>query len=253
MADIEFAVEDGVALITINRPEAKNAVNLAVAEGIAAAVDRIAGDPDIKVGVITGAGGTFCAGMDLKAFLRGERVRIGDKGFAGIAQARLEKPMIAAVEGYALGGGFEIAMACDLIVAAENATFGFPEVKRGLVANAGGLVRLPAQLPERIALELVLTGDLVKPDRLLQYGMLNRVTAAGEALAGARELAGKIAANGPLAIAASRRVIKESRDWPSDELFERQATITAPVFSSSDAKEGAQAFAEKRKPQWRGA
>jgi enoyl-CoA hydratase len=253
MAEVEFQAEDGVAVITINRPEAKNAVNLAVSEGIAAKLDEIATRRDIQVGIITGAGGVFCAGMDLKAFLRGEVVKLKDRGFAGITQARLEKPIIAAVEGYALGGGFEIALACDLIVAAENARFGLPEVKRGLVANAGGLIRLPYQIPQRIAAELVLTGDMVEPARLLQYGLINRVTAPGEALAGALELAAKIAANGPLAIAASRRVISESRDWSQDELFDRQAAITGAVFTSADAKEGARAFAEKRKPQWQGA
>jgi enoyl-CoA hydratase len=253
MAEVEFQAEDGVAVITINRPEAKNAVNLAVSEGIAAKLDEIATRRDIQVGIITGAGGAFCAGMDLKAFLRGEVVKLKDRGFAGITQARLEKPIIAAVEGYALGGGFEIALACDLIVAAENARFGLPEVKRGLVANAGGLIRLPYQIPQRIAAELVLTGDMVEPARLLQYGLINRVTAPGEALAGALELAAKIAANGPLAIAASRRVISESRDWSQNELFDRQAAITGAVFTSADAKEGARAFAEKRKPQWQGA
>jgi enoyl-CoA hydratase len=253
MAEVEFQAEDGVAVITINRPEAKNAVNLAVSEGIAAKLDEIATRRDIQVGIITGAGGAFCAGMDLKAFLRGEVVKLKDRGFAGITQARLEKPIIAAVEGYALGGGFEIALACDLIVAAENARFGLPEVKRGLVANAGGLIRLPYQIPQRIAAELVLTGDMVEPARLLQYGLINRVTAPGEALAAALELAAKIAANGPLAIAASRRVISESRDWSQNELFDRQAAITGAVFTSADAKEGARAFAEKRKPQWQGA
>jgi len=253
MAEVEFQAEDGIAVITINRPEAKNAVTLAVSEGVAAGLDEISRRSEIKVGIITGAGGSFCAGMDLKAFLRGEIVKLKDRGFAGITQARLEKPMIAAVEGYALGGGFEIAIACDLIIAAENARFGLPEVKRGLVANAGGLIRLPHQIPPRIAAELVLTGDLVEPARLLQYGLINRVTKPGEALAGARELAEKIAANGPLAVAASRRVMSESRDWPQEELFDRQAAITGAVFTSADAKEGARAFAEKRKPEWQGA
>lgn len=252
MAEVEFTVDDGVAIITINRPEARNAVTLAVSEGIAAALDEIAARGDIQVGVITGAGGTFCAGMDLKAFLRGEIVKLKDKGFAGITQATLGKPMIAAVEGYALGGGFEIAIACDLIVAAETAKFGLPEVKRGLVANAGGLMRLPRQIPPRIAAELVLTGELVEPDLLYRHGLINRVTPTGKALETAIALARSIAANGPLTVAASRRVMIESLEWPADELFDRQAPITGSVFSSEDAKEGARAFAEKRKPQWRG-
>ncbi|MBN9062323.1 MAG: enoyl-CoA hydratase [Rhizobiales bacterium 65-9] len=252
MSEVLFEANNGVAVITINRPDAKNAVNLAVSEGVAAGLDEIARRDDIMIGVITGAGGAFCAGMDLKAFLRGEVVKLKDKGFAGITQATLAKPMIAAVEGYALGGGFEIAIACDLIVAAETARFGLPEVKRGLVANAGGLVRLPFQLPSRIAAEFVLTGDLIEPARLLQYGLINKVTKEGEALSAAKDLAARIAANGPLAIAASRRVMAESRDWSRDELFERQAAITGAVFTSQDAKEGARAFAEKRKPVWRG-
>lgn len=249
---VEFVVTDGVALITINRPEARNSIDRETALAVEAAIKTINEDRAIKVGVITGAGGNFCAGMDLKAFLRGEVVRLPNTGFAGVTQARIAKPMIAAVEGYALAGGFEIAMACDIIVAADNAKFGLTETKRGLVANAGGLVRLPRQLPIKIATEMVLTGDIYPVAVLEKHGMVNKLTAPGEALEGALTYARTIAANGPLAVEVSRRVMTESLDWPSDELFDRQNLQTAAVFASADAKEGARAFAEKRAPVWTG-
>lgn len=249
---VKFEIDDGVAIITIDRPEARNAIDRETALAVEAAVRRIDGEADIRVGVITGAGGNFCAGMDLKAFLRGEIVRLPDTGFAGIAQAACSKPLIAAVEGYALAGGFEIALACDLVVAAEDAKFGLTEAKRGLVANAGGLVRLPRQLPIKIATELVLTGDIYPASLLAAHGLINKITANGGALEGALEMARKIAANGPLAVAVSRRVLNESLEWPVDELFDRQNRMTAVVFASADAKEGARAFAEKRVPVWRG-
>jgi enoyl-CoA hydratase len=252
MSEVDFAVNDGVATITINRPEARNAVNAAVALAIADATDQIDRRADIAVAVITGAGGTFSAGMDLKAFLRGENVKPYGRGLAGLTNAAIRKPLIAAVEGYALAGGFEMALACDLIVAAETAKFGLPEVKRGLVANAGGLVRLPRQLPYRVALELVLTGDMVPARALHAHGLINRLAPEGQALAVALELARSIAANGPLATAVSKQVIRESQDWPSTEVFERQDVYTQPVFRSNDAREGARAFAEKRMPVWTG-
>jgi enoyl-CoA hydratase len=245
---VTLRIEDAVAIVTINRPEARNAVDRAVAEGLAHATEAAENEPGVRAGIVTGAGGHFCAGMDLKAFLRGEVVRIPGRGFAGITQAPLAKPWIAAVEGYAL----EIALACDLIVAGEDARFGLPEVKRGLVANAGGLMRLPRQMPRRIASELVLTGELVTPAWLASHGLINRVVASGTALDAALALAKQIAANGPLALKASKRVMQDSADWSSDELFERQNLITAPVFASADAREGATAFAEKRTPNWRG-
>lgn len=251
MADVELSFEDRIGIITINRPAARNAVNRAVAEGIAAAMDAIENNGDVQVGILTGAGGNFCAGMDLKAFVAGEQVRIEGRGFGGLVQARIVKPLIAAIEGYALGGGFELALACDLIVAAENAKFGLPEVKRGLVANAGGLLRLPRQLPRRIATELILTGEIVDADYLHRFGLINRLAAPGEALETAKKLGRSIAVNGPLAIRAARRVLDESQDWAVTDMFERQGEITAPVFKSADAREGAVAFAEKRAPVWR--
>jgi enoyl-CoA hydratase len=245
-------VADGVMTITINRPAAKNAVNKDVAVGIAAALDQLDADDNTHVVILTGAGGTFCSGMDLKAFVTGETPYVEGRGFAGMVQRSTDKPLIAAVEGYALAGGCELAITCDLIVAADNSKFGIPEVKRGLAAAAGGLVRLPRQIPSRVAMEMALTGDFMDADRALSLGLINQVAPAGEALAHAKALAAKIAENGPLAVKRSKQVIKESIDWSQAEMFEKQQEIVNPVFSSEDAIEGATAFAEKRKPNWKG-
>ncbi len=243
--------EDGILVVTINRPEAKNAMTKAAAEGIAAAMDRLDSDDNLRVGILTGAGGTFCSGMDLKGFLRGESPSIEGRGFGGIVQKPPEKPLIAAVEGYALAGGLELMIACDLVVANTGAKFGIPEVKRGLVAAAGGVMMLPDQIPERIAMELALTGDFIDAARAYELGLINRIT-DGEALAAAKELAASIVANGPLAVRVSKQVIKQSRGWPMDERYTRQTQLIAPVFVSEDAREGAAAFAEKRAPNWKG-
>jgi enoyl-CoA hydratase len=243
---------NGIAIITINRPQARNAVNRAVTLGVAAAVDELDARPDLTVGILTGAGGTFSAGMDLKAFLAGEDVGLAGRGLAGICQRPPRKPMIAAVEGWALAGGFEIALACDLIVAAENATFGIPEVKRGLVAGAGGLLRLPRRLPPAIAMELALTGDPLPAQDAHRYGLVNAVTAPGGALDGALALAARITPNGPLAVAASREILANASDWSLEEGFVRQEAIVARIVVSADAREGALAFAEKRPAQWTG-
>jgi enoyl-CoA hydratase len=201
-------VRGNVLIVTLNRPEAKNAANKALAEGVAAAMDRLDSDNDLRVGIITGAGGTFCSGMDLKGFLAGETPQVPGKGFAGLTEAPPAKPLIAAVDGYALAGGFEIALACDLIVANKDSKFGIPEVKRGLAAAAGGLVRLPRQIPQRLAMELALTGEFVSAQRAYEMGLINRVV-DGVALEGALQLAEAISANGPLAVAASKQVIRE--------------------------------------------
>ncbi|TDD40200.1 crotonase/enoyl-CoA hydratase family protein [Actinomadura sp. KC06] len=243
---------DGVTVITLNRPSVRNAVNRAVSDGVAAALDEFDSRPDLTVAVVTGAGGTFCSGMDLKAFVAGEDVSHPERGFAGIAERPPRKPVIAAVEGYALAGGCEIALACDLIVAAEDASFGLPEVKRSLVAGAGGLLRLPQRIPPGIAMELALTGGLFTAADAHRHGLVNRLTAPGEALAAARALAAEIAANGPLAVAATKEIIVSSADWSTGEAFARQQEIMDPVFTSEDAREGAVAFAEKRPPKWRG-
>ncbi|THJ74303.1 crotonase/enoyl-CoA hydratase family protein [Candidatus Frankia alpina] len=243
---------DGVTVITINRPQARNAVNRAVSEGVAAALDEFESRKDLTVAIITGAGGTFCSGMDLKAFLRGENVVVEGRGLAGITLTPPRKPIIAAVEGFALAGGCEVVLSCDLVVAAENAAFGIPEVKRSLVAGAGGLLRLPKRIPYQVAMELALTGDQLSAVDAHRYGLVNVLTPAGEALAGARALAARIAANGPLAVAATKEILASASSWPADEAFDRQAEIMNPVFASADAKEGALAFAEKRAPVWRG-
>ena len=252
MSDVLIDYEDGLMIITINRPQARNAVNRAVSYGVCAAVDELDARDDLRVGILTGAGGTFCSGMDLKAFLRGEVTRVEGRGILGIAMTPPKKPLIAAVEGYALAGGFEAMLACDLTVASRDAKFGIPEVKRGLAAAAGGLMRLPRVIPQRIAMELALTGDMISAERAAQYGLVNILTEPGQALAEARRLAARIIANAPLSVAASKRVIVEQRDWSIAEMFERQLAITAPVLASEDAREGARAFAEKRPPDWKG-
>jgi enoyl-CoA hydratase len=243
---------DGVLTITLNRPDAKNAVNLALARGIAAAIDELESSNELRVAIITGSSGTFCSGMDLKAFVTGELPVVEGRGFAGMCEYTPSKPVIAAVEGYALAGGFEVAISCDLIVAADNAKFGIPEVKRGLAAGAGGLAKLPRQIPPRIAMELALTGDFISAQRALELGLINQVVPAGTALDAARALAAKIAANGPLAVAASKRVVVESQDWNTGNMFREQEIILQPIFTSEDAIEGATAFAEKRAPNWKG-
>lgn len=245
------AVEDGILIVTINRPEAKNAMNKAAAEGIAAAMDRLEAENDLRVAIVTGAGGTFCSGMDLKGFLRGESPSIEGRGFGGLSQWTPKKPVIAAVDGYALAGGMELALSCDLIVANAGAKFGIPEAKRGLAAAAGGLIKLPRQIPPRIAMELALTGDFIDAQRAYELGFVNRIV-DGPALDGAKELARKIAENGPLALIASKAIVRDSHTWSDAEMWDKQAAYIAPVFTSSDAREGAAAFAEKRKPNWQG-
>ncbi|MGA9857818.1 MAG: crotonase/enoyl-CoA hydratase family protein [Solirubrobacteraceae bacterium] len=241
-----------ILVITINRPDQRNAVNAAVATGMAAALDELDGDDGLSIGVITGAGKGFCSGMDLKAFVAGESPYAGDRGFAGITQRAAAKPLIAAVEGFAVAGGLEVALSCDLIVAARGARLGIPEVKRSLVAAGGGLLRLPRALPRNIAMELALTGDPIAAERAHELGLVNRLAEPGQALATAVELAETIAQNGPLALTASKRILNESVDWPDAEFFARQGEIAQPVMSSEDAREGATAFAEKRAAVWKG-
>lgn len=240
-----------VLIITINRPEARNAFNLAVARGLADAMDELDESPELSVSIITGAGGNFCAGMDLKAFMAGEVPAIPGRGI-GFTERPPRKPVIAAVEGYALAGGTEIVLATDLVVAARNAKFGIPEVKRGLVAAGGGLLRLPHRIPYQKALELALTGDSFTAEEAAQWGFVNVLTEPGEALDGALALADRITANGPLAVAVTKEIIMKSADWSESEMWREQGELIAPVFSSKDAMEGATAFAEKRKPNWTG-
>ena len=238
-------------VITIDRPGARNAINRSVSFGLASAMDQLDHDPELSVAVLTGAGGSFCAGMDLKAFLAGEDIEVPGRGL-GFTERPPRKPVISAVEGFALAGGTELALATDLIVASRDARFGLPEVRRGLVAGGGGLIRLPQRIPFQKAMELALTGDSLTAEEALVLGLVNRVTEPGDALAGALELAERIAANGPLAVAATKEIVVAARDWPADEAFGRQRAIYEPVFASADAREGGAAFAEKRQPVWQG-
>jgi enoyl-CoA hydratase len=243
---------DGVLLVTLNRPDARNAVNTALAEGIAAALDDLDADSELTVGVLTGAGKGFSAGMDLKAFVAGERPWVGDRGFAGIVQRSARKPLIAAVEGFAMAGGLEIALACDLVVASREARLGIPEVKRSLVAAAGALRRLPQRLPLNVAMEMALTGDPISAERAHALGLVSRVTEPGGAVDAALELAAAIARNGPLALDATKEILLRQADWTEEEFWREQGERVAPVMSSDDAREGATAFSEKRDPVWKG-
>lgn len=248
---LDLERDGGVLVLTMNRPEARNAVDQALARAIEAAVTELDDDPDLLVGVLTGAGGTFCSGMDLKAFARGERVATA-RGFGGLTERPPEKPMVAAVEGWALAGGCEIALACDLVVAARGARFGIPEVKRGLVAAAGGLSRLPHAVPYPVAMEMALTGDPITAERAHAYGLVNRLTEPGRALEEAVALAKTIAGNGPLAVRTSKWIMATAAGWNDPDLWSRQQDRVAQVMSSQDALEGATAFLEKRQPRWTG-
>src|SRR5271155_4741029 len=248
MSDSEAVLTErrgSVLLITINRPEVRNAVNGAVAEGIAGALDELDAEDSLSVGVLTGAGGFFCAGMDLGAFVKGESPWFGDRGFAGIAQRAARKPLIAAIEGFAVAGGMEIALACDLIVAAKGAKMGIPESKRSIVAAGGALLRLPRRMPYHLVMELALTGDPFPADRFYELGVVNRLVEPGATVDAALELAAQIGKNGPLALIASKQILQQQFDWSSAEMWEKQGEIVGPLFNSEDAKEGASAFKEK--------
>ncbi|MEV6872017.1 crotonase/enoyl-CoA hydratase family protein [Amycolatopsis sp. NPDC051128] len=238
----------GTLLITIDRPQARNAVNAAVAAGLAAALDELEQDPTLRAGVLTGAGNTFSAGMDLKAALKGESPEIPGRGFGGLTEAELTKPLIAAVEGFAMGGGFELALGCDLIVAAETAKFGLPEVKRGLIAAGGGVIRLPKRIPHHLAMEFLLTGEPATGRRAGELGLVNRVTPNGDAAAVALQLAEKLAENAPLALAAVKKIVRGSEA----EAFAVQREETKKLMRSADVREGMTAFAERRAPKWTG-
>jgi enoyl-CoA hydratase len=252
VSEVLVEARDGVQVITINRPEARNALNGAVARGIAAAVDELDASDELWVGVLTGAGGTFSSGMDLKGFLTGDLPLVEGRGLGGITERPPRKPLIGAVEGYAVAGGFELLLACDLVVASEAARLGVPEVKRGLVAGAGAAMLLPQRIPPAVALEMLLTGDPITAARAAELGLVNRVVPEGGALDGALELAAQIAANGPLAVAVTKQVALESPDWSHAERWQKQGEVMLPVFASADAQEGAKAFAEKRPPRWTG-
>lgn len=248
-AEVLLERRDGVLVVTINRPQARNAVNHAVAVAIAQAMDELDADEDLRCGILTGAGGTFCAGLDLKAFLRGEPRYVEGRGFGGLTEAPPEKPLIAAVEGHALAGGCELALTCDLVTAAEDATFGLPEVKRGLIAGSGGLLRLPQRIPLQVAMLHALTGDPMPAADAHRWGLVNVLTAPGDALAAALELAERIAANAPLAVRCTKELVGRG---PAQEGWARQQVLLDAVVTSEDAREGAAAFVEKRAPAWRG-
>ncbi|MUL82324.1 MULTISPECIES: crotonase/enoyl-CoA hydratase family protein [unclassified Mycolicibacterium] len=248
--------EGPIAVISLNRPEAMNAVNAALSVATGQALEDAQNDPDIRVVIITGAGRGFCAGADLKELAQGHR--IDDRahpewGFAGVVQHWIDKPTIAAVNGYALGGGTEIALACDLVVIDESASLGLPEVKRGLFAAAGGVIRLQRQIPMKIALEAVLTGAPISAARAYELGLVNRVAPEGTSVEVAMQIAGEIAANAPISVRYSKQVMHrtavDGSDWEAEVWNVNKAAIKA-VFTSQDALEGPRAFAEKRTPEW---
>jgi enoyl-CoA hydratase len=242
----------GVLTMTINRPAQKNAVNQDVAVLLTSALDELDGDPRLAVGVLTGAGQTFSAGMDLKAFAKGESPTVPGRGLGGLTRAWVRKPLIAAVEGWALGGGFELALACDLIVAADDARFGFPEVMRGLIASEGGVLRLPRRIPYHVAVGLLLTGEPLSAAAAHEHGLVNVLTSPGEALVAAQEVALRIAQNAPLALAAAKEVLRLAQGLNDTNAFELQDELTSRLAASDDVREGALAFAQKRAPIWHG-
>ncbi|AFR47201.1 crotonase/enoyl-CoA hydratase family protein [Gordonia sp. KTR9] len=255
---VDYEVREHIAVITLNRPEAMNAVNSALSVGAGAALERAALDPEVRVVVLTGAGRAFCAGADLKEIAAGNRIDDPEHrewDFAGIVRHHIAKPVIAAVNGFALGGGTEIVLAADLAVIDEEASVGLPEVRRGLIAAAGGLLRIHRQVPQKVAAEIALTGAPISARRAYELGLVNRVAPAGTALAVALELAALIAANAPVAVSESKRVMHETsksqRGW-DDDSWQVNASAIRTVFSSVDAREGPRAFAEKRAPKWSG-
>ena len=250
---VNFEIRDRIAIITLNRPEARNAVSQQLAEDLEAAIDRLEADDALWIGILCGNGPAFCAGADLKAIASGEaRLTTKRGGFAGLVRRVRTKPLIAAVEGPAVAGGTEIVLSCDLVVASTTACFGLPEVKRSLVANAGGLFRLPRALPTNVAMEMALTGDDLDAEAAHRHGLVNRLVQPGHALATAVELAEAVNANAPLAVRASRRVVLAARLLEDDEAFEVAANATREVFRTEDFREGPRAFVEKRSPIWTG-
>jgi len=254
MAAVELERRDRVAVATINRPDARNAVNGDVANGMEAILDELEADDAIQAVVITGRGPTFCAGADLKKVAKGEGGDLATKrgGFGGIVTRQFPKPLIAAVNGPALAGGFEVVLACDLVVAAEDAVFGLPEAKRGLFAAAGGLIRLPKRVPLALATEIAITGDPIDATRAFQLGLVNRLVPADQVVDAAIELAGRIAGNGPLAVKNSLKMVREAGDLTEEQAWPRNYELAMEVFASKDSIEGATAFAEKREPRWTG-
>ncbi len=251
---VDYEVRGPFAVIKINRPEARNAVNSAVANGIEEAIDQIEADDSLWVGILTGEPPVFCAGADLKEINAGNAggLATAKGGFGGIVQRERSKPIIAAVDGPALAGGTEIVISCDLVVASTTATFGIPEVKRSLVAGAGGLFRLGRKIPLNIAMELALTGDPIDATRAHHFGLVNRLVEPGQALDEAVRLAEQVCANAPLAVRASRRIVLEATNAPDDVGWKMSMEGMGEVMGSADFSEGLTAFIEKRPPEWKG-
>ena len=243
---------DGVLTLTLARPDVRNAINRSLAVELGAAVDRFEADDALRVAVLTGAGGTFSSGTDLRAWAKGESMVVAPRGFYGFIGRPPSKPVVAAVEGYAVGGGFELALACDLIVASDTARFGLPEVRRGMFAGAGGVIRLVQRIPYHHAMELALTGALMDAHRADELGLLNRLVRAGGALETALALAAQVAANAPLGVAASTELARSALEWDPGTAAARQDELLRAVLASEDAREGAAAFAAKREPRWQG-
>lgn len=250
---VNYEAKNRVSIITLNRPEARNAVNQALAEGLEAAIDRLEEDEDQWVGILASTGTVFCAGADLKEVANGN-ARLGTKrgGFGGFVTLPRTKPVIAAVDGPAVAGGCELALASDMIVASTNASFGLPEVKRCLVAMAGGTARLPKRLPPNIAMEMALTGDTISAERAHHFGLVNVLTEPGKVIEGAMELAERINANAPLAVRATREAVLRGAEVDDLEGIKIASELFRPVAGSEDAKEGPRAFIEKRPPEWTG-
>jgi enoyl-CoA hydratase/carnithine racemase len=241
------------ALVTLNRPDARNAISPEVSETMVGLLDAIEDDPELRAVVLTGAGEVFSAGADLKVVAQGRALDIArvKGGFAGVVTRDFPKPIIAAVNGPALAGGCEIVLACDLVVAADTARFGIPEVQRGLMAAAGGLIRLPKRVPLAVALELAMTGDPIDARRAFELGLVNRVVDRADVVPNAIALADRIAQNSPIAVRMSRRLVREAAELDEAAGWERTNELSVEVFSSGDAIEGATAFAEKRQPVWK--
>lgn len=240
-----------IRVLTLNRPEARNSIDDALAAAIGRSLSDFDGDETLRVGVITGTAPGFSAGMDLKAFAAGQRGQVPGRGFAGLARHPPRKPLVAAIEGFALAGGLEIALACDLIVAARDARLGLPEPRLGIVAAAGGLLRLPARIPYHVATEMLLTGRTIDGARAADLGLVTRATDPGTALDEAMALAGEIAQNGPTAIEISKQILALASVWPTEEVWRRHDALAAAALESDEAREGAEAFAQRRVPAWR--
>ena len=249
---LKTSIQDQIMVITLNRPDAMNAINQALAEALAQSLDELDNNASLSVGVITGEGRGFCAGMDLKEFVSSGEPLVADRGFGGITGRSCKKPLIAAVEGFALAGGLEIALASDLIVASRGAKLGIPEVGVGLFANAGAMLRLPRMIPYARAMKMALTGDPILAEEAFELGLVAELCEKGEALGTATTLAQRIARNAPLGLMASKNLIREMQGRTEEEYWAFQRSQVELVFNSEDGKEGATAFAEKRAPVWKG-